>query len=78
MGSCSGPGQRPVFCGTLALGVVVLPIEGMMRKVNLKDPSRSAIHGMLSTGSMPPYPLPEVAPAMREAITEWIKAGAPK
>ncbi|MGC4015369.1 MAG: hypothetical protein QM755_12765 [Luteolibacter sp.] len=52
--------------------------EGMMRKVNLKEPSKSVLHGMISTSSMPPYPLAEVSPGMRRAIIEWIKAGAPE
>lgn len=52
--------------------------EGMMRKVNLKEPSKSVLHGMISTSSMPPYPLPEVSPGMRQAVFEWIKAGAPE
>ncbi len=52
--------------------------EGIMRKINLNTPEKSPLHGMVTTGSMPPYPLPAVAPGMRQAVIDWIKAGAPQ
>ncbi|BCU77343.1 hypothetical protein llg_20580 [Luteolibacter sp. LG18] len=52
--------------------------EGLMRKVDLQNPDKSPILGMLKTKSMPPYPLPSVPTATCDAIKEWIKLGAPK
>jgi len=51
--------------------------EGMMKKIYIREPGKSPLYGMISTSSMPPYPLPEVSPGMRKAVAEWIKAGAP-
>jgi hypothetical protein len=50
--------------------------QNIRKLVNLEAPSKSTILGMIHTNSMPPFPLPLVAPSMREAILEWIKAGA--
>jgi hypothetical protein len=52
--------------------------EGLKTKINLQTPHKSHLHGMLTTDSMPPYPLPTVAPEMKRAVMEWIKMGAPE
>ncbi len=52
--------------------------KGILSKVNLAEPSKSPILGMIGTKSMPPYPLPTVAPGMQQAVLDWIKAGAPE
>ena len=52
--------------------------EGILRKINLNAPDKSPLHGMVTTGSIPPYPLPAVAPGMHQAVIDWIKAGAPQ
>ncbi len=52
--------------------------QGMLTKINLAEPARSAFVGMIGTQSMPPYPLPTVGPGMRQAVLDWIKAGAPE
>ena len=52
--------------------------EGLTARLNRRTPRKSHLHGMVSTHSMPPYPLPTVHPKMQVALLEWIKAGAPK
>jgi hypothetical protein len=52
--------------------------EGLMHKVDPKNPSKSPLLGMLETKSMPPYPLPSVPASTCEAIKEWIEQGARK
>jgi uncharacterized membrane protein len=52
--------------------------ERLKAKINLQTPRKSHLHGMLATESMPPYPLPTVAPEMKRAVMEWIKMGAPE
>ncbi|OYV07118.1 MAG: hypothetical protein CFE26_02715 [Verrucomicrobiales bacterium VVV1] len=52
--------------------------KGILTKVNLAEPAKSPILGMIGTKSMPPYPLPTVAPGMQQAVLDWIKAGAPE
>ncbi|MEI6714373.1 MAG: hypothetical protein WCO60_11520 [Verrucomicrobiota bacterium] len=52
--------------------------EGLVSKINLENPEKSHLYGMVATRSMPPYPLPTVAPETMKALLEWIKAGAPK
>lgn len=52
--------------------------QGILTKVNLAEPAKSPILGMIGTKSMPPYPLPTVAPGMQQAVLDWIKAGAPE
>ena len=52
--------------------------DGLMRKVDLKNPERSALLGLMRTKSMPPYPLPSVPAATSDAVLEWIKRGAPR
>ena len=52
--------------------------ERLKEKINLQTPRKSHLHGMLATESMPPYPLPTVAPEMKRAVMEWIKMGAPE
>lgn len=65
---CHGPGTQHDLTS----------YDGMLRKIDLKHPAKSPILGMIDTNSMPPYPLPVVATSMREALVEWIKAGAPR
>ena len=52
--------------------------EGLMSKVRVNDARNSMLHGMIQSGSMPPYPLPSISPSMQRAVTEWIQRGAPK
>ena len=52
--------------------------ESLRAKINFDAPEKSHLYGMLTTQSMPPYPLPTVHPEMATALLEWIKAGAPK
>jgi hypothetical protein len=52
--------------------------EGLKAKINAQAPHKSHLYGMLTTDSMPPYPLPTVAPEMKRAVLEWIQMGAPK
>lgn len=52
--------------------------QGLKAKVRLEAPEKSALLGMMQTGSMPPYPLPTVAPSMQKAVLEWIRRGAPE
>lgn len=52
--------------------------KAILTKVNLAEPAKSPILGMIGTKSMPPYPLPTVAPGMQQLVLEWIKAGAPE
>jgi hypothetical protein len=52
--------------------------EGLKAKINPQAPHKSHLYGMLTTDSMPPYPLPIVAPGMKRAVLEWIQMGAPK
>jgi hypothetical protein len=33
---------------------------------------------MMKTGTMPPYPLPSIAPSAQKAVLEWIRRGAPE
>lgn len=51
---------------------------GIMNKVNVHEPTNSRIFGMITTKSMPPYPLPSVAPSVQAAILDWIQSGAPE
>lgn len=52
--------------------------KGILAKVNLAEPAKSPILGMIGTKSMPPYPFPTVAPGLQQALLDWIKAGAPE
>lgn len=52
--------------------------QGLKAKVRLEAPEKSALLGMLQTGSMPPYPLPTISPSMQKAVLEWIRRGAPE
>ena len=52
--------------------------EGLLSKINLKEPEKSHLFGMLQTQSMPPFPLPTVSKDMQEALLKWIEKGAPK
>jgi hypothetical protein len=52
--------------------------DDLIAKINFDAPEKSHLYGMLTTQSMPPYPLPTVHPEMATALLEWIKAGAPK
>ena len=50
--------------------------DGLVKHVDLSHPGKSALIGMMQTGSMPPFPLPTVAPGMRAAVLQWIRNGA--
>jgi hypothetical protein len=52
--------------------------QGLRAKINLTEPEKSSLLGMMGTKSMPPYPLPTVAPGVQEAVLMWIKNGAPE
>lgn len=52
--------------------------KGLLSKVNIANPELSSLHGMIHSQSMPPYPLPSVAPSMQQAVLEWIRKGAPE
>lgn len=52
--------------------------ETLMKAVDLKHPRKSHLYGMLESGSMPPLPMPSVAPEMKKALLEWLEMGAPK
>ena len=52
--------------------------EKLMKSIDLKNPGKSHLLGMVESGSMPPYPMPLVDPEMRKALREWIEMGAPK
>lgn len=50
----------------------------LMKAVNTNNPKKSHLYGMIDSGSMPPMPLPRVAPDMTIALLEWIEMGAPQ
>jgi hypothetical protein len=52
--------------------------QGLMAKVRLDAPEKSPLIGMMKTGTMPPYPLPSIAPSAQKAVLEWIRRGAPE
>lgn len=52
--------------------------QGLRAKINLTEPEKSSLFGMMGTDSMPPYPLPTVAAGVQEAVLRWIKSGAPE
>lgn len=52
--------------------------DGLMKSVDLEHPGKSHLLGMLEAESMPPFPLPLVAPNTRQALREWIEMGAPQ
>ncbi|MFY7818369.1 MAG: hypothetical protein ACOVRB_08400 [Akkermansiaceae bacterium] len=52
--------------------------EGLMSKIRVNDARNSMLHGMIQSGSMPPYPLPSISPSMQRAVMEWIQRGAPR
>ncbi len=52
--------------------------QGLRAKINRTDPEKSALLGMISTHSMPPYPLPTVASGVQDAVRKWIANGAPE
>lgn len=66
--SCHGPGTQHDFS----------TYEGLMKKIDVKHPGKSALLGMLQTKSMPPYPLPSIPATTCNAVEEWIKQGARK
>ena len=66
--ACHGPNSKHDFSN----------YELLIKTINTKQPSKSHLLGMISTGSMPPYPMPTVAPEMQKALELWIKKGAPK
>lgn len=59
-------------------GLAAGTYAGLVSKINLAEPRKSHLYGMVSTKSMPPYPMPTVAPAMQQALLEWIAKGAPE
>ncbi len=65
---CHGPGTQHDYSS----------YEGLMSKVRVNDARNSMLHGMIQSGSMPPYPLPGISPSMQRAVMEWIQRGAPK
>lgn len=65
---CHGPGTQHDYSS----------YEGLMSKVRVHDVRNSMLHGMMQSGSMPPYPLPSISPSMQRAVMEWIQRGAPK
>lgn len=50
--------------------------EQLLKYVDLENPEKSFLLGMVSSESMPPSPLPSVAPSMRKALLDWIMNGA--
>lgn len=50
--------------------------EGLVRKINRESPDKSHLVGMIMSNSMPPFPLPTVAPGVQKAIAEWVRRGA--
>ncbi len=52
--------------------------EQLMKYVHLEVPEKSFLLGMIQSESMPPFPLPTVAPEMKEAVLQWIREGAPE
>ncbi|NWK54842.1 hypothetical protein HW115_04430 [Verrucomicrobiaceae bacterium N1E253] len=66
--ACHGPGSQHDFSSYASL----------MKSVDLKNPGKSHLLGMLKTGSMPPFPMPTVAPEMQKALETWIQNGAPE
>lgn len=49
--------------------------EGLLAKIDPIQPEKSALIGLLETGSMPPHPLPSVAPEMIAALRKWVAGG---
>jgi hypothetical protein len=52
--------------------------QGLRAKINLTEPEKSPMLGMMGTNSMPPYPMPTVAPSVQMAVLMWIRSGAPE
>lgn len=52
--------------------------QAVRAKLRPEDPEKSTLHGMIHTGSMPPYPLPLIHPSTQNALLEWIRRGAPE
>lgn len=52
--------------------------EGFIKTVNPTTISFSPLLGMLKTDSMPPYPLPKASDSVKQAIIDWVQAGAKK
>lgn len=52
--------------------------EGFVKTVNLTTIDFSPLLGMLKTDSMPPFPLPKASDSAKQAIIDWVKAGAKK
>ena len=50
----------------------------LMNYVDLEAPEKSFLLGMIQSESMPPFPLPTVAPEMKAAVLQWIREGAPE
>ncbi len=65
---CHGPGTQHDYS----------TVAGLRLKVRTDAPAKSVLHGMVSTGGMPPYPLPALSPSMKKALLDWIQKGAPE
>jgi len=65
---CHGPGMPHNYS----------KYKDLMKYVNLESPEKSFLLGMIQSESMPPFPLPTVAPKMKAAVLQWIREGAPE
>jgi len=52
--------------------------KGFLETVNQTTIDFSPLLGMLKTDSMPPFPLPKASDSAKQAIIDWVKAGAKK
>ena len=52
--------------------------QSLSKFIDLKQPHKSHLLGMMKTGSMPPYPMPTVPKEMQNALQQWIEKGAPE
>jgi hypothetical protein len=65
---CHGPGMPHNYT----------TYDRLMKYVNLEVPEKSFLLGMIQSESMPPFPMPTVAPEMKAAVLQWIREGAPE
>ncbi len=70
--------KQCIFCHNKGMQHDFSTYAGLASRLNLAEPRKSHLYGMVSTKSMPPYPMPTVAPEMEKALLEWIVKGAPE
>jgi uncharacterized membrane protein len=70
--------KQCIFCHAKGMQHDLSTYAGLKAKLDLAAPRKSHLYGMVATKSMPPYPMPTVAPEVQQALLEWIAKGAPE